>query len=469
MATVVSRYFLGNHPAFPVPEYELVSPLELVAYMIVGVVAALVGLAFIWALYKAEDFWEGVRMPDWLKASVGGAAVGTIAIAVPNVYGVGYSTITQALAGTIPATMLGVFLVSKIAATSITIGSGGSGGVFAPSLFLGAMTGGLFGTLIHQAFPDATASSGAYALVTMGAVVAATTHAPIAAILMIFELTQSITIIPPLMAACVVSTLVATFLRKDSIYTLKLRRRGVDIRPDEDPNVLKALWVRDIIDREPEVVPASANLERILTLLVESDHTEFFVVNAREELIGPIYLGALRRILLEQDHLRSVVVAGDLVESGRPTVTEDDNLDVVMQIFSHETVEEIGVVDPASPRRLVGSVHKRDVINALNQETMRRDLAGGVSSTVAVVDKVHEVELGGGYLVKDVLAPARFVGRSLRELNIRANTGVHVLLIRSPKGRASSRAIRVPTAEDVVEAGDTLIVAGSREALETLE
>ena len=115
--------------------------------------------------------------------------------------------------------------VAKIAATSITIGSGGSGGVFAPSLFLGAMTGGFLGSFIHQFAPHATGDSGAYALVTMGAVVAAATHAPITAIIMIFELTQSITIIPPLMAACVVSTLVTTYLHRDSIYTMKLTRR----------------------------------------------------------------------------------------------------------------------------------------------------------------------------------------------------------------------------------------------------
>jgi CIC family chloride channel protein len=212
VATVVSRFFLGNHPAFPVPAYELVSPFELFPYMFVGFVAGFVALAFMKALYATEDLFDRTPIPEYLRAAVGGALVGCIGIAFPNVFGVGYSTISAALASELPATLLGALVAAKIVATSITIGSGGSGGIFAPSLFLGAATGGFFGTFIHQWFPESTASSGAYALVTMGAVVAAATHAPITAIIMIFELTQTITIIPPLMAACVVSTLVTTYL-----------------------------------------------------------------------------------------------------------------------------------------------------------------------------------------------------------------------------------------------------------------
>jgi CIC family chloride channel protein len=469
VATVTSRGLLGNHPAFPVPDYELVAPQELVAYIGVGLLAGLVGLAFMKSLYFSEDAFERLAVPEWLKASIGGAAVGTIGILVPNVFGVGYSTITEALQGNLPALALGGFLLAKIVATSLTLGSGGSGGVFAPSLFLGAMTGGFVGTFLHAAFPESTATSGAYALVTMGAVVAATTHAPIAAILIIFEMTQSITILPPLMAACVVSTLVASFVQRESIYTMKLVRRGVEIRPQEDANVLKSLRVGEIVDREPEVVAASARFATLIDLVVESDHTEFFVVSDQGRYLGPIYLAELRRLLHEQDHLRALVVAGDLVVPGRPTVREEDDLDVVMQLFSHhQEVEEIAVVAGDEGRELIGSVHKRDVITVYNQETMRRDLAGGISSTVALVDKVHEVQLGGDYVVRDVPAPASFVGKTLSQLDLRARTGAQVLLLKHARG-SHGETIRVPSPADRIEAGDIMIVAGSREGLERLE
>ena len=289
---------------------------------------------------------------------------------------------------------------------------------------------GLFGTLVHGWFPESTASSGAYALVTMGAVVAAATHAPITAITMIFELTQSINIIPPLMAACVVSTLVTTFLQRDSIYTMKLRRRGIDLFKEQNANVLKNLYVHDIIDREPETLTASANLETVIDRALTSDHTEFFVLNGRNELIGAIYLRQLTRMLVEQEFLGSLVIASDLLEPGLPTVTENEDLDLVMQLFSHGTAEEIAVVDGQNAKTLVGSVHKHDVIHAYNQEILRRDLAGTVSSNVMVASKGQQVQLGGGYVLQEIQPPMRYFGQTIRELNIAAETGVHVILHR---------------------------------------
>ncbi|MBW2295133.1 MAG: chloride channel protein [Deltaproteobacteria bacterium] len=279
---------LRRHPAFEVPVYDLVSPLELLPYMVTGVVAGLVAVAFIRSLNATEVFFERLSFPPYLQAMLGGLLVGVIAIELPQVFGVGYTTISAALAGTLPALTMALLILAKIAATSLTIGSGGSGGIFAPSLFLGAMTGGFLGTNIHAFFPEATASSGAYALVTMGAVVAATTHAPISAIIIIFELTQTIDIIPALMVACVVSTVVCQLLSRDSIYTSKLRRQGIDLFAVEDPNVLKGLYVRDVIDPNPEVIPASANFQTILDLVVQSDHSQFFVVDRNNQLLGAI-------------------------------------------------------------------------------------------------------------------------------------------------------------------------------------
>jgi len=468
VATVISRFVLGNYPAFRVPGYELVSPFELMPYMVVGLVAGLVALAFMRALYFMEDLFERFPIPEYLKAGLGGLLVGAIGIWLPNVFGVGYSTITMALTGALPFYLLGLLLLAKIAATSITIGSGGSGGVFAPSLFLGAMTGGFLGTFIHQWFPDATASSGAYALVTMGAVVAAATHAPITAIIMIFELTQTINIIPPLMAACVVSTLVATFVQRESIYTMKLQRHGIDLYEEENQNVLKSLYVRDIIDREPEVLPASAGFASVVERVIGSEHSEFFVVDDREKLRGLIHLRELTRLLVEQEDLRPIVVAGDLLDPRLPTITEDEDLDVVMQLFSHGESEEIAVVDVNDPRKLVGSVHKRDLIHAYNQEILRRDLAGSVSSTVIVASKGQQVELGDGYVLQEIQPPPRFFGRSLRELDLGRRTSVQVILLR--KRRADGRReVSVPTADDRLDEGDRLVVAGTRAAVESLD
>jgi len=460
VATVVSRLVLGDQPAFEVPLYELVSPFELIPYMLVGVLCGLVGFLFVRALALAEDLFQATPLPEWLQAGVGGLCVGAIGISLPEVFGVGYGTIAQALTGQIPAFGLGVLLVAKLAATSLTIGSGGSGGIFAPSLFMGAAAGGLIGTAVHQLFPDATAASGAYALVAMGAMVAATTHAPITAIILIFEMTQTIAIVPPLMAACVVSTLVMRVLHADSVYMQKLRRRGVDLEREQDPNVLKGLYVRDFVDREPEVVSADASFDEVMDLIVQSEHSEFFVTSDSGELRGAIYLQQVRRLLHEQEDLRALVVAADMTEPV-VTISEDDNLDLALQLLSRSVAAEIAVVDAASPRKLVGSLHQREVLSAYNQEVLRRDLVAGVSNRLSIGGGGRRVDLGGSFVLTEHTAPRHFEGRTLKDLNIRQRAGLQVLLI-----RAASGAIRVPTADDRIAAGDRLVVAGPRDAVD---
>jgi CIC family chloride channel protein len=468
VASVATRYAIGNHPAFVVPDFEIVSPFELLPYMAAGVVAGLVAVAFIRTLTFSEDAFMKVPLPEWSRAALGGALVGVIAIWLPNVYGVGYTTIASALAGSLPATLMAALVIAKIAATCITIGSGGSGGIFAPSLFLGAMAGGVVGHAVELYFPGATASSGAYALVTMGAVVAATTHAPVSAILIIFELTQTIDIIPALMTACVVSTLVSQLSLSDSIYTIKLRRQGIDIFEAKHPNVLKDIYVRDVIVPDPEVISASADFKTVLDLVVQSPHSQFYVVSPQNAYLGAISLLELRRLIYEQENLQHVVVAGDLVDASHPSVTDDTDLSVVMHIFSASDVDEIAVVDADDRSRLVGTVREKDVIEASNLEQMRRDLAGGFESGLTAAGRVQRVDLGDGYQLREIMAPPHVTGVSLRQLALRERVGVQVLLVRSRSSGGVKR-LRVPHGDDVLVEGDAVIVAGTSAALDMLD
>ena len=280
---------------------------------------------------------------------------------------------------------------------------------------------------------------------------------------------QSIAIIPPLMAACVVSTLVTTYLNRDSIYTMKLRRRGIDLYEEESHNLLKSLYVHDVVDREPEILQSSDNLQQVVERVVGSDHTDFFVVNDRNELEGTIHLREFTRMLVEQEALVPLVVARDLAEPNPPTVNADDDLDLVMQLFSIEGRDEVAVVPEGEPGHIVGSVHKKDVIHAYNQEVLRRDLAGSVSTTVLAASKGQQVALGGGYVLQEIQPPPRFFGHSLRELDLAADTGVHIVLLRKCAADDGRPAIRVPTADDVIAEGDRLVVSGTRASVESLD
>ena len=181
-ATTISRHYFGDFPAFIVPDYVVVSSWELLLYGVLGICAALIGVLFVLVLYRTEDLFDSIPIPEYIKPILGGLIMGCMILFLPQTFGVGYEPINMALTDNMAATMLILLVFAKIMATSITIGGGMSGGIFAPSLFIGAMTGGFVGYVFHSFFPEITASSGAYALVGMGGLVAATTHAPITAI-----------------------------------------------------------------------------------------------------------------------------------------------------------------------------------------------------------------------------------------------------------------------------------------------
>jgi CBS domain-containing protein len=272
------------------------------------------------------------------------------------------------------------------------------------------------------------------------------------------------------MTACVVSTLVSQLLNRESIYTTKLMRQGIDIHKTEDPNVLKGLYVRDVVQKSPEVIPESANFQTILDLVVQSDHGEFFVVSRQNELLGAISLSEVRRLIYEQEALRHLVVARDLVDTSRTRVHMEDDLSVVMQIFSGSDIDEIAVVDPVAPKKLIGTVREKDVIEASHREQLRRDLAGSIETSVGAVGKGKTVDLGDGYQLREIIAPPHMFGRSLMELAIRERTGVQVLLVRAAQASAKGhKALRVPNPTDRLEEGQTLIVAGTADGLEALE
>ena len=229
-ADAIGRAAFGGSPFLTLPSFSFSSPLELLLYAGLGVIATGVGLTFVEVLYKGEDIadriWKG---PEWLRPAVGGILLGLLLLAIPEMYGVGYPVLQLAVDGHYVVIALLGLLLAKILATSLTMWIGGSGGVFAPSLFMGAMVGSAYGALAHHFMPGLAAAAGAYGLVGMGAVFAATARAPITAVIIVFELTGDYRIVLPLMIAVVVATALGNALRGDTIYTLKLRRRGIDI------------------------------------------------------------------------------------------------------------------------------------------------------------------------------------------------------------------------------------------------
>jgi CIC family chloride channel protein len=229
-ANVVARLVVGDDTILHLPRYTLGSTAELPLYALLGLLAGLVGWGFARVLYAVEDLCDAVwRGPEWLRPVVGGVVLGAVLLALPQLYGVGYPVLEDGLAGQYALGFLLLLVVGKMLATSLTIGIGGSGGVFAPSLFVGGLAGAAFGSVAAALFPALHLSPGAFGLVGMAAVFAGAAHAPITAVLIVFELTGNYALILPLMLAVVLATGLSHLVSDRTIYTLKLLRRGVDI------------------------------------------------------------------------------------------------------------------------------------------------------------------------------------------------------------------------------------------------
>jgi CIC family chloride channel protein len=464
MATVVSRTYLGDYPAFEVPQYQLGSPVELVFYVVLGFLAAGVALLFIKVLYSSEEFFDKKKWPEPVKTGLGGLGIGLIGILFPQIYGVGYDTISNALNNTLFWQIALALVFVKVIATSLSLGSGGSGGVFAPSLFLGAMLGSFFGSLLDLLFPELNISPGAYALVAMGGVVAAATHGPIAAILIIFEMSGDYKIMLPLMITCIISTVLAMKIRKESIYTLKLKLRGINIFGGRELNVLKTLKVEDIYRKSAEILKESDAFPNIVEKMAGSQHSYFYVADKANKIIGYVSLNEIRRTIQDYDNLKNLLIASDIMNPKVISVHPDDNLDEVMKIFGDSNLDELPVVTKGNGDEILGSIWQHDVIETYNKQIFLRDMSGELGGgirqttekkTVPVFDKYHLVQLE---------APTIFIGKTLRELDLRSRFGADVLLIK----KESSQTIQ-PDANYKIEMGDGLLIFGEKASLEKLE
>lgn len=278
-ADIIGRAMLGDHPFLSLPTFAIHSPVEYALYAVLGVGVGIIGVAFSKVLYLVEDacdwLWRG---PEWARPAVGGIALGALLIALPQMYGVGYPVLENAVEGKYLIPMLLLLMIGKMFATSLTIGIGGSGGVFAPTLFVGAMAGTAFGVVAHDLFPTITESPGAYGLIGMGAALGGATGAPITAVVILFELTGEYSIILPLMAAVVMAAGTGHLLSKETIYTAKLWRRGVDL--DNPPRPFPAFTASDVIRPAPEPLTEGTTLVDAAAALAAAPYAALPVVDA---------------------------------------------------------------------------------------------------------------------------------------------------------------------------------------------
>jgi CIC family chloride channel protein len=376
LATVVSRAWYGEVPAFPVPDYHMVNPLiEMPLYSIMALLIGLLAVLHIRFFYFVRDKFQALPLHDQAKPILGAMLVGSIGIVFPQVMGDGYEYIGKALAGHALISVMLALIVLKSVATAITLGSGGAGGVFAPALFIGAVCGGAFGGIVHYLLPGYTASPGAYATIGIGAFLAASTHAPMTAIFLLFEMTGNYLIIIPVMLASILSTIVASKFYHDSIDTVDFSREGIDIHEGREVAIMKSIRVGKAITEDVDFISETANINHLLQLFRYARDSFYFpVINHKGLMVGVVSMQDVKTILHDEEQ-RVCFLVGAICTRDVIMLTPDDNLYGAMQLFDVKGIDEIPVVESLEEPWVLGMLKRPDVIAAYNHEILKRGIS----------------------------------------------------------------------------------------------
>jgi CIC family chloride channel protein len=472
LATVLSRRYLfpDGRSVYDIPEHTLTSGYELAFFAVMGVLAGGLAVLFIQARSWGDRAFDRLPLPDAAKPVLGFGMVGAIGVFVPYIYGNGFDTVNLAL-NEDPSLSLWLLLLLpfvKLFATAITAGCGGVGGVFTPSLFVGALLGSAFGTGVHELLPGDTAGPGAYALVGMGAIAAATTHAPIASILIIFEMTQDYSIILPLMAACTMSNVVSRALKKESIFTDRLARRGIRLPHRLEEIVMETMTAKDIVREDPTTLKTTDNVTDILARFMDNRRSNLYVLDDKRRFLGAVSLHDLKQVLQQSQDL-GFILAVDVMYPDFPFVTADDRLTRVLEVFATHDYERLPVLADAESRRFTGLISKRDVISVYNQEVLQRPtLLAKFTTDRDEGEETTYVELPPRYRVDQVVVGQGLAGRTLAEVNLPATYQTHVLSLKRLDENLHEYRV-IPDGQTRLESGDRLVVLGPLERIEGLK
>ncbi len=362
ISTTISHYLIGSSPVLHVPIYFLESVYEYPLYILMGIVGGFMAVFFTRLLYATEDLFQKFpKIPAYVKPALGGLLVGIIAIYFPEVYGFEDQAIHNALLERTAVWVLLLLTIMKMVATSLSLGSGGTGGLFIPSLFVGATFGAFFGSFMNILFPHVTASPGAYALVGMGIMVAGTTHATISALMLIFEVTSNYQIILPLMLGTIVATITSRLIMRENIYTMKIALSGEYIFKGRNMTLLQSIPIRRHIRKKFDSISENATFHSILQMLRKSDHATFPVMSPDNKLSGLVSLNNIRSYMFEQD-LYPLLIAKDIMYEEYISVHPGHSLADVLRLFDLTDAELLPVTEKRRNKNLIGVIYRDELM-----------------------------------------------------------------------------------------------------------
>ncbi len=370
VAAVVARRLWWNFSTISALPFAFKHPQELWLYGLLGVLAGLLAILLIRLISAADTLLNKSRVPEWLQPAVGGLFLGAVGIWSPHALGVGYDTINLTLAGKFALAGLGFMLVTKFLATLFCLGAKMSGGIFGPSLFLGAILGAGLSSAVNLLWPGLNLFPSDFALVGMGAMICSTTLAPITAILIIIEMTNTHQVVVPLIVSCMASYLVVKYLYGYSIYETRLLRQGVKIVRGHEVHILQDLKVKDYLIPAREVIYEATPLAEILLKAGKSPYPFFTVLNKRKELSGVLTLWDIRKVMRHRRD-SSQVLAQEIMTKNVVTVTSEDNFETAFKLLEGKNFSCLPVVQSHDHKKVVGLLRLDNLLTAYNQQLLK--------------------------------------------------------------------------------------------------
>jgi CIC family chloride channel protein len=370
--TIVSRIYYGDFPAFILPDvWEITSFWEFPAFALLGLTSALVAIVLIRSIGFTSWLFEKFTIPTWVRPALAGFAVGVIGLSFPEVFGVGYEATDAALSSSFPLWLLIVLIICKTAATAISLGGGFGGGIFSPSLFLGAMLGGAFGIVATTAFPHLSSGHGAYSIIGMSAVAGAVLGAPISTILMIFELTSDYSLTIGVMIATAIATVVTQQTIGHSFFTWQLAQRGVNVRGGREISLLRAIRAEDVMETDFATVRPDCPVAMVRYKLQEAPYGELFVTEeGTERLVGIITFSDLHEAAYDTSKDEELT-AKDLARAHPTVLAMNDDLETAIKTYGASGEVILPVVADHEGLKMVGVAHEHEVMltyhRALNE------------------------------------------------------------------------------------------------------
>lgn len=470
-ASAVSRAFLGNVSVFHF-HIEKVNYSYLYLYAVLGFFAGVISFLFIrysnWldTLFRNKIYKK--RFPQWIAMAVVGLLVGISGYFFKEIFGIGYGAINEILRNSLTWQVVIVLLILKFVLVPLILNSGGFGGLFAPSLFIGACFGYLFAFLFNSVW-GFNLDTSKFVLVGMGAILGGANTMPISAILIIFEMTQDYSFILPLMLAVIISTMFVQIVIKGSVQARHLEAEGFRISEGRVANLLRSINVNDVELQKIDLVNENMSLPELIIKLVESPNSSFYTINSKGELSGIITENEIRPIITEYEIVKNVLVARDVANPSITVVQTSDDLDYILNLFGKLNVDQLPVVDSNHPLKVLGAITRQKVISVYNRESLRENLPSGLAKELKTIDRISPTRVAIDYSIMEINLPDSFLGKSLSELKLRNKFGLEVLMIKHSKDVFESQnhyEIETPDPDYKLKISDRLIVFGKDEKLQ---